>query len=134
MSSCTYSLMVLVKLVVCMSSYRRLADGIGEFGCLHVLMSNWMVLVKVVVCTRSSLELQSSSASLDPCGQCRVSASLYRRGMGMAVGIFIACFLNIHQNGILTALTWLVPRETAAVSALSVYTIQPCTTSLHAKP
>ena len=29
---------------------------------------------------------------------------------------------------------WLVPRETAAVSAHFVYTIQPCTMSLHAKP
>ena len=27
--------------------------------------------------------------------------------------------------------TWLVPRETAAVSALSVYTIQPCTMTRH---
>ena len=27
--------------------------------------------------------------------------------------------------------TWLVPRETAAVLALSVYTIQPCTMSSH---
>ena len=27
--------------------------------------------------------------------------------------------------------TWLVPRETAAVSARSVYTVQPCTMSRH---
>ena len=38
------------------------------------------------------------------------------------------------QDGVPTTLTWLVPRETAAVSARSVYTIQPCTMSLHAKP
>ena len=30
-----------------------------------------------------------------------------------------------------SAVTWLVPRETAAVSARSVYTIQPCTISRH---
>ena len=30
--------------------------------------------------------------------------------------------------------TWLVPRETAAISARSVYTIQSCTTSLHTEP
>ena len=30
---------------------------------------------------------------------------------------FIACFLNIHRSGVLTALAWLVPHETAAVSA-----------------
>ena len=47
---------------------------------------------------------------------------------------FYSTFLNIHRSGVLTALTWLVPRETAAVSAHSVYTIQPCTMSLPAKP
>ena len=30
---------------------------------------------------------------------------------------FIARFLNIHRSGVLTALAWLVPHETAAVSA-----------------
>ena len=34
----------------------------------------------------------------------------------------------------LTTLTWLSPRKTAAFSALSVYTIQSCTMSFHAKP
>ena len=47
---------------------------------------------------------------------------------------FYSAFLNIHRSGVLTALTWLVPHETAAISARSVYTIQPCTMSLHAKP
>ena len=37
---------------------------------------------------------------------------------------FYSVFLNIHQSGVLTA----------AISARSVYTIQPCTMSLHAKP
>ena len=42
----------------------------------------------------------------------------------------------IHWSGVLTVLTWLVPHETAAASARSVYTIEPCTItmSLHAKP
>ena len=31
--------------------------------------------------------------------------------------LFIARFLNIHLSGVLTALAWLVPHETAAVSA-----------------
>ena len=35
---------------------------------------------------------------------------------------FIACFLNIHWSGVLTALAWLVPHETAAVSAQVLYT------------
>ena len=39
---------------------------------------------------------------------------------------FIARFLDIHRSGVLTALTWLVPHETAAMSAHSAYTIQPC--------
>ena len=45
-----------------------------------------------------------------------------------------SAFLNIHRSGVLTALAWLVPHETAAISARSVYTMQPCTMSLHAKP
>ena len=47
---------------------------------------------------------------------------------------FYSMFLNIHRSGVLTALTWLVPYETAAILARSVYVIQPCTMSLHAKP
>ena len=47
---------------------------------------------------------------------------------------FHSTFLNIHRSGVLTVLAWLVPHETAAISARSVYTIQPCTVSLHAKP
>ena len=47
---------------------------------------------------------------------------------------FYSVFLNIHFNGVLTALAWLVPHETAAISARSVYTIHPCTMSLHARP
>ena len=35
-------------------------------------------------------------------------------------------------SGVLTTLAWLVPHETAVVSARSVYTPQPCTMSLHA--
>ena len=35
-------------------------------------------------------------------------------------------FLNIHRSGVFIALAWLVPHETAAVLAHSVYTIQPC--------
>ena len=44
---------------------------------------------------------------------------------------FYSAFLNIHQSGVLTTLAWLVPHETAAVLMHSVYTIQPCTMSLH---
>ena len=47
--------------------------------------------------------------------------------------VFVVVF-NIHLSGVLTALVWLVPHETAAVSARSVYTIQPFIMSLHAKP
>jgi len=34
---------------------------------------------------------------------------------------FYSAFLNIHRSGVLTALTWLVPRETAAVSAQDLF-------------
>ena len=37
---------------------------------------------------------------------------------------FYSAFLNIHRSGVLTALTWLVPYETAAVSAQVLCT--PC--------
>ena len=47
---------------------------------------------------------------------------------------FYSAFLNIHLSGVITVLAWLVPHETVAVSARSVYTIQPCTMSLRAKP
>ena len=40
---------------------------------------------------------------------------------------FVFVFLNIHRSGVLTALAWLVPHETAAISVRSVYSIQPCT-------
>ena len=40
---------------------------------------------------------------------------------------FYSAFFTILRSGALTALAWLVPHETAAISARSVYTIQPCT-------
>ena len=52
----------------------------------------------------------------------------------MSDKLFIARFLNIHPSGVLTALAWLVPHETAAILARSAYTIQPCTMSPHAEP
>ena len=42
---------------------------------------------------------------------------------------FIARFLNIHRSGVLTALAWLMPHETAAVSAqvlCTPYNPAPC--------
>ena len=42
---------------------------------------------------------------------------------------FIACFLNIHRSGVRTALAWLVPHETAAVSVqvlCTQYNHAPC--------
>jgi len=47
---------------------------------------------------------------------------------------FLLFFFYIHRSGVLTALAWLVPQETAANWARSVYTIQPDTMSLHARP
>ena len=42
---------------------------------------------------------------------------------------FYSAFLNIHRSGVLTALTWLVPHETAAISAqvlCTPYNHAPC--------
>ena len=43
--------------------------------------------------------------------------------------LFIACFFNIHRSGVLTVLAWLVPHETASVSAqvlCTPYNHAPC--------
>ena len=43
--------------------------------------------------------------------------------------LFIARFLNIHRSGVLTALAWLVPHETASISAqvlCTLYNHAPC--------
>ena len=45
---------------------------------------------------------------------------------------FYSAFFKISTE--VVYLQWLVPQETAAISAHSVYTIQPCTMPLHAKP
>jgi len=47
---------------------------------------------------------------------------------------FYGAFFEYPPKWCTTALAWLVPQETAAISARSVYTIQPCTMALHAKP
>ena len=49
---------------------------------------------------------------------------------------FFFCFFfpflfNSLRSDVLTALAWLVPQETAAVSVRSMYIIQPCTMALH---
>ena len=52
----------------------------------------------------------------------------------MAVGFYKNIFLTFIEVVYLQRcllVTWLVPRETAAVSALSLYTIQSCTMSRH---
>ena len=47
---------------------------------------------------------------------------------------FYSAFFYLHRSGALMVLAWLVPHETAAVSAHSVYTTQPGTMSFQAKP
>ena len=45
------------------------------------------------------------------------------------IAFVLVCFLNIHRSGVLTALAWLVRRETAAISAHVVctpYNHAPC--------
>ena len=89
--------------------------------------------------------LQSSARPFKPRFSCLVDRFLYSAILRSRADILrsrvilhdsVACysaFLNIHRSSVLTALTWLVPHESAAASALSVYTIEPCTMSLHAK-
>ena len=43
--------------------------------------------------------------------------------------VFFVCLLNIHRSGVLTVLVWLVPHETAAISAqvlCTPYNHAPC--------
>ena len=57
----------------------------------------------------------------------RLTALAY--GSTCVTSFLIARFLNIHQSGVLTALAWLVPHETAAVSAqvlCTPYNHAPC--------
>ena len=53
---------------------------------------------------------------------------------GWLLFFFYSTFLNVHQSGVLAALAWLLPHETAAISVRCVHLIQPCTPSHHAKP
>ena len=95
--------------------------------------------------TNHTHALQSSARPFKPRFSCLVDRFLYSAILRSRADILrsrvflhdsVACysaFLNIHRSSVLTALTWLVPHESAAASALSVYTIEPCTMSLHAK-
>ena len=51
----------------------------------------------------------------------------------MTVGLFkrVLIFTEVVYLQRCLVVTWMVPRETAAVSAYSVHTIQPCTMSRH---
>ena len=46
----------------------------------------------------------------------------------MIVCLFLALFVNIHRSGVLTALAWLVPHETAAIRRVlcTPYNYAPC--------
>ena len=57
----------------------------------------------------------------------RLTALAY--GSTCVPSFLIARFLNIHRSGVLTALAWLVPHETAAISAqvlCTPYNHAPC--------
>ena len=60
----------------------------------------------------------------------RLTALAYGYGSTCVTSFLIArFFLNIHRSGVLTALAWLVPHETAAVSAqvlCTPYNHVPC--------
>ena len=73
----------------------------------------WLLLYRVILCSRAD--------------SLRLHVILHEW-----IAFYSALFP--YQSGVLTALAWLVPHETAAISTCSVYTIQPCTMSLHAKP
>ena len=82
---------------------------------LHFYYYYWSLLYSAILCFRAD--------------------SLHSRMILHEWIAFYCTFLNIHWSGVLTALAWLVrPHETASILAHSVYTIQPCTMSLHAKP
>ena len=100
-------------------SYRQMGD-MTSLGPEGVLCSFSQSLYYVVVDDDRSLLYRLCSP---------LSGRLTARACDSAwVNSFFA-FLNIHRSGVLSALAWLVPHETAAV-----YSIQPRTMSLRAKP
>ena len=88
-----------------------------------------VVVVVVVVVDCFYIALLSALAQTH-CGRMR----FYMSEAFHSAFFFFFFFFNIHRSGVLTSLAWLLPHETAAISARSVYIIQPCTMSLHAKP
>ena len=99
------------------------------------------VVILFVADTRSCFRTLAVVSDYDCCWSLLYSTILRSRADSLHSHVilhewiaFYGAFFNIHRSGVLTALAWLVPHKTAAISARSVYTIQPCTMSLHAKP
>ena len=80
-------------------------------NCMEVLIDDWLMITYIALFSA----LLSRLTALVCCSTWVTS--------------FIVRFLNIHQSGVLTVLAWLMPHETAAVSAqvlCTPYNHAPC--------
>ena len=78
---------------------------------MHTLAGDWLMIAYIALFSALLSRLTALA-----CGSTWVTS-------------FRARFLNIHRSGVLTALAWLVPHETAAVSAqvlCTPYNHAPC--------
>ena len=145
-ASCN-SLLACLCCCVCVTSFRVPINSLACWFCTSTLdsdisLENWQN-VPVSMCfwwqtplknwnfksTTAEIILYYTSAILHS-----QAYSLRLHAILLEWTAFYSTFLNIHHSGVLTSLTWLVPHETAAILTRSVYTLQPCTMSLHAKP
>ena len=79
--------------------------------CIYCALIDWLMIAYIVLFSALLSRLTALT-----CGSTWVTS-------------FIAHFLNIHRSGVLTVLAWLMPHETAAVSAqvlCTPYNHAPC--------
>ena len=89
-------LLVVNYVSVCVSTYLPDPVYVTQQGSTFCMFYYWSLLYSAILCSRA--------------GSLRLHVILHE---WLA---FYSTFLNIHRSGVLTALAWLVPHETAAIS------------------
>ena len=86
-------------------------------ACQPTMCNYWLMITYIALFSALLSRLTALA-----CDSTRVTSFLYR-------GFLFVFVFNIHRGGVLTALAWLVPHETAAVSAqvlCTPYNHAPC--------
>ena len=99
------------------STQKCKANGINNFSMLPGCIFIHMCFIRICCCCCSFL----CSAIL-----CSWADSLHSHVILHEWIAFYSAFLTIHSSGVLTVLAWLVPHETAAIMAHSVYHVTSC--------